>query len=249
MSWEPSAGGVNPYKLNLTLENESGDSLSAVQIDFPLEQMVVGAEYDELSKSLILSTPDGHITVPVSDIFKGLVTDSNIINKKAGSADKADYANKASGFVRADSSIATIESIESKAIASVQRANEAYGLASEAKGLADSFDTSKASQNEVDALSQAQTDFENGVKDGTVQVHTAKYAPGNRTYTLENAIRNVTYSLGKLSFLRFNAETKEINLLTDDFISSIATALSQNTAFINLVVDAVMQEMGYPVNN
>ena len=249
MSWEPSANGVNPYKLNLTLENESGDPLSAVQIDFPLEQMVVGAEYDEQSKSLILSTPDGQITVPVSDIFKGLVTDSNIINKKAGSAKQADYADVASSYKSADGSENTIESIWNRAVASGERANEAHALASEAKGLADSFDTSKASQNEVDALSQAQTDFENGIRDGTVQVHTAKYAPGNRTYTLENAIRNVTYSLGKLSFIRFNAESKEINLLTDDFISSIATALSQNTTFINLVVDAVMREMGYPVNN
>ncbi len=86
-SWESvGADGVNPFKLNLTLKDANGNQLSTTQIDFPLEQMVVGAEYDKDTKDLILYTTDGQVAIPVDDIFDGLVTDSNIGDKTAGKA-------------------------------------------------------------------------------------------------------------------------------------------------------------------
>lgn len=245
ISWAPSENGVNPYKLNLYLNNHEGRALSTAQIDFPLEQMVVNAEYDEPSKSLVLNTLEGYITVPVSDIFRGLVTDTNIMNKKAGYAGEADYASKALSFIRSDGSNASMESVEAKAIAASARANEAYSLAEEAKSLAEGVTVDSDFRGELDALSQSQIDLEDSLKNGDFTVHTAKYAPGNKVYTLENAIRNIVFSQGKLSLLRFNAPESSVNLLTHDFVSSLADSLAENTDFINLIVDKVLAELGY----
>ena len=94
-SWESvGADGINPFKLNLTLKDANGNQLSTTQIDFPLEQMVVGAEYDKATKDLILYTTDGQVAIPVDDIFDGLVTDSNIGDKTAGKAKVLETARK-----------------------------------------------------------------------------------------------------------------------------------------------------------
>lgn len=94
-SWESfGANGINPFKLNLTLKDANGNQLSTTQIDFPLEQMVVNAEYDKVNKKLILYLPDTQIPVPVEDIFDGLVTDSNIGDKTAGKAKVLETARK-----------------------------------------------------------------------------------------------------------------------------------------------------------
>lgn len=78
-SWESvDADGINPFKLNLTLKDANGNQLSTTQIDFPLEQMVVNAEYDKVEKQLILYLPDTQIPVPVADIFEGLATKTEL---------------------------------------------------------------------------------------------------------------------------------------------------------------------------
>lgn len=78
-SWESiGADGINPFKLNLTLKDANGNQLSTTQIDFPLEQMVVDAEYDKVNKQLILKLPDTQFPVPVSDIFEGLATKTEL---------------------------------------------------------------------------------------------------------------------------------------------------------------------------
>ena len=240
--WENEAA----YILKMSLKKADGSEISSNSIDLPLESMVVGATYDGDEQTLVLELKNGTVSpVPVADIFKGLVTDTNIGEKKAGSASEADYAKKATGFIRGDGTEATVESVEVKAVAAGERANSAYSLAAEAKEHASSFDEGKASQSEVDALSKAQADFEKDIKDGTVQAHTAKYAPGNTSYTLENAIRNITLSGGKLSLIRFNASQGTVNLLSEDFINTLSSALASDSTFINTVVDAVLKEMGY----
>lgn len=93
-SWESKSAGVDLFKLNLELKDANGNQLSKIQIDFPLEQMVVGAEYDKVNKKLILLLPDTYLEVPVADIFEGLVTDSNIGDKTAGKAKVLETARK-----------------------------------------------------------------------------------------------------------------------------------------------------------
>lgn len=63
------------YIMTLSLLNESGEILSTKTIDFPLESMVVNAEYSLGTLTLILQNGQS-VDVDVSDIVYGLVKDT-----------------------------------------------------------------------------------------------------------------------------------------------------------------------------
>jgi hypothetical protein len=76
------------YKLTVRLKNINGTVVSEKTVDFPLEEFVVGAEYDDKSQSLILTLKNGKsVTVGISDIVSGLVPNSRTINGKSLSDD------------------------------------------------------------------------------------------------------------------------------------------------------------------
>ncbi|MBR7101300.1 MAG: hypothetical protein IKC74_03330, partial [Clostridia bacterium] len=117
VSWEPPINGVNPYKLNIKLINAKGNEISSAQIDFPLEQMVVGAEYTESTKELVLETLEGTVKVPVSDIFRGLITESNIGNQtvaKASLATKATNDGQGNDIVQTYATNSNLSALENR---------------------------------------------------------------------------------------------------------------------------------------
>lgn len=63
------------YKLRVTIKNHLGDTISTSEIDFPIEESVVGMTFDEETKKLHLSLRNGtSLDVDISDIFTGVVT-------------------------------------------------------------------------------------------------------------------------------------------------------------------------------
>lgn len=63
------------YKLKVTIKNHLGDTISTSEIDFPIEESVVGMTFDEETKKLHLSLRNGtSLDVDISDIFTGVVT-------------------------------------------------------------------------------------------------------------------------------------------------------------------------------
>ena len=111
-SWESvGTNGVNPFKLNLTLKDANGTQLSTIQVDFPLEQMVVGAEYDKATKDLILYTTDGQVAIPVDDIFDGLATTTDLdtkLDKSGGWIYNTNTGSDTPLYVRADATASYI---------------------------------------------------------------------------------------------------------------------------------------------
>lgn len=67
------------YIMTLTLKDADDNVLSTQTIDLPLETMVVGGSYDDATKSLILTLKNGQIiTIPVSDLVAGLVSETQL---------------------------------------------------------------------------------------------------------------------------------------------------------------------------
>ena len=63
------------YKLRVTIKNHLGEAISTSEIDFPIEESVVGMTFDEETKKLHLSLRNGtSLDVDISDIFTGVVT-------------------------------------------------------------------------------------------------------------------------------------------------------------------------------
>ena len=63
------------YKLSVTIKNHLGEAISTSEIDFPIEESVVGMTFDEKTKKLHLSLRNGtSLDVDISDIFTGVVT-------------------------------------------------------------------------------------------------------------------------------------------------------------------------------
>lgn len=64
------------YKLTVTLYNKDGLMLGTPQVvDFPVESMIVDIDFDEATKSLVLTLQNGNsISVPVGDIINGLIS-------------------------------------------------------------------------------------------------------------------------------------------------------------------------------
>ena len=72
------------YVMTFTLKDNNGSTLSTQTIDLPLESVVVGGSYDSTTKSLILTLQNGNtITIPVSDLVSGLVSESDLITALA----------------------------------------------------------------------------------------------------------------------------------------------------------------------
>ena len=76
------------YVLTAVLKNKDGTALSTQTVDLPLESVVVSGEYDDTTKSLILTLQNGNtITIPVGDLVSGLVPESRTVNGHALSSD------------------------------------------------------------------------------------------------------------------------------------------------------------------
>ena len=76
------------YVLTATLKNKNGTALSTQTVDLPLESVVVGGSYNDNQKSLILNLQNGNsITIPVTDLISGLVSDGRTIAGNALSND------------------------------------------------------------------------------------------------------------------------------------------------------------------
>ena len=85
------------YVLTFKLISVDGTTLSETSVDLPIESMVIGIEYDEDTKSIILTLQNGNtINVPINDIFNGLATQDaldDVINGTTPVA-KAEESNK-----------------------------------------------------------------------------------------------------------------------------------------------------------
>ena len=70
------------YVITAQLKDQNGDNLGAAQtIDLPLESVVVSGRYDDTTKSLILTLQNGQqITIPVSELVAGLVSETQLQN-------------------------------------------------------------------------------------------------------------------------------------------------------------------------
>ena len=68
------------YVMTAQLLNKDGNPLGTAQtVDLPLESVVVGATYDNATKSIILTLQSGSTTsVPVGDLAAGLVSTSDL---------------------------------------------------------------------------------------------------------------------------------------------------------------------------
>ena len=67
------------YVLSFTLKDKNNNTLSSQTVDLPLETMVVSGEYDDDTQSLVLELKNGQtITIPISDLIDGLVSQSSL---------------------------------------------------------------------------------------------------------------------------------------------------------------------------
>ena len=73
---------TSTYVITIKLLNKANSVLSTKTIDLPLETFIVGASYNELTKSIEFTLKNGtKLTVSVADIVNGLVTDEIFNNK------------------------------------------------------------------------------------------------------------------------------------------------------------------------
>ena len=73
---------TSTYVITIKLLNKANSVLSTKTIDLPLETFIVGASYNELTKSIEFTLKNGtKLTVSVTDIVDGLVTDEIFNNK------------------------------------------------------------------------------------------------------------------------------------------------------------------------
>lgn len=71
------------YVMTISLNNSSGVAVDTKTVDLPIESMVIGAQYNEAGKELVLTLQNGQsIKVQLDDIIRGLVPDSRTINGK-----------------------------------------------------------------------------------------------------------------------------------------------------------------------
>lgn len=63
------------YVISTVLKAKDGTVLSSKEVDLPLESVVVGAEYDSETQSIVLTLQNGNtVSVPVGDLVDGLAT-------------------------------------------------------------------------------------------------------------------------------------------------------------------------------
>lgn len=78
------------FVITMTLKSISGATLVTQSIDLPVESMVVGATYDNGTKSIILTLQNGNtVSVPVGDLVDGLATTEQL-NAEISAREAAD---------------------------------------------------------------------------------------------------------------------------------------------------------------
>lgn len=91
------------FVMTLKLKDNNGNEISTQTVDLPLETMVVTGRYDYTTESLILELKNGQlITIPISDLISGLVTETSLATTLANYYTKAQIDQMVSGFVFAD---------------------------------------------------------------------------------------------------------------------------------------------------
>lgn len=87
------------YVLTAVLKDQDGNTLGTAQtIDLPLESMVVGGEYNDTTKKIILTLKNGQtVEFSVADLVAGLQTEITASNKL--SADLVDDTSATNKFV------------------------------------------------------------------------------------------------------------------------------------------------------
>ena len=96
---------INPttYIMTFTLKDNGGNTISTQTIDLPLETMVVDGSYDSETESLVLELKNGStISIPISDLISGLITNSDLATALASYYTKAQIDQMVAGFVFAD---------------------------------------------------------------------------------------------------------------------------------------------------
>ena len=151
------------FVLTLKLKDNNGNVLSTQTVDLPLETMVVTGRYDDTTESLILELKNGQlITIPISDLISGLVTDTSLATTLANYYTKAQIDQMVSGFVFADVddflSTTSENPVENKVITQEleKKANKDGNYPTLTSGLAGNLDT-KIVDNDVNAYNYRPT--------------------------------------------------------------------------------------------
>ena len=82
------------YVLTFTYYGTDGFQMGSTSIDLPLESMVIGAEYNKDTKSLILTLKSGEsLSVPLEDVFAGGISS---LKDGKGNKDRREYSRRLS---------------------------------------------------------------------------------------------------------------------------------------------------------
>ena len=97
----------NDFKLKAILKDKNGNTIYTSNIiDLPLETMVVGASYDNVTKEVVLTLQNGTtVRFSVSDLVSGLVSDTDYATNQKGGVIKTrtDFGtNMTNGFLGAE---------------------------------------------------------------------------------------------------------------------------------------------------
>ena len=81
------------YDLVINLKDASGNIISTQDVDLPIEQMIVDAEYDNETKTIILTLDNGQtLEIPIGDLVEGLVSTDDL-NQILSNYSTKEYAN------------------------------------------------------------------------------------------------------------------------------------------------------------
>lgn len=167
------------YVMTLKLIDNNGNEISKKTVDLPLETMVVNGRYDDTNESLILELKNGQlITIPISDLISGLVTNTSLAIALANYYTQAQIDQMVSGFVFADVDdylSATSENpVENKVVTEElnRKANKDGNYPTMTVGVADNlspYDSESGDEQDEPFISQAtgtgngtQPDFSTG---------------------------------------------------------------------------------------
>lgn len=167
------------YVMTAQLLNKDGDPLGTAQtVDLPLESVVVGATYDNTTKSIILTLQSGSTTsVPVGDLVSGLVSTSDLETALATKQD----------------TISDLETIRSNATAGAGADTEVAQARVGADGT--SYQTLKARlDHDVDILKDSSLRIDHIMVQGVWILPTPTYGTSNvRLATPENTYLILDY--------------------------------------------------------
>ena len=80
----------NTFVITFTLKAIDGTVLSVNSVDLPLESVVVGGEYDEAAKAIVLTLQNGNtVSIPVGDLVDGLASQT-ALNAEIAARQSAD---------------------------------------------------------------------------------------------------------------------------------------------------------------